>query len=82
MHWLNISNRCNTRPLPKPLQRLLFIHKSRKVFFSGLKGQYNLAQGKIEGGTNRNVALGKEFKRKTVRENSINKVNNSLWTEL
>ena len=48
----------------------------------GLKGQNNSAQGKVSGGTNRNVALGKECRGKTVRGNSMNKANNTLRTEL
>ena len=52
------------------------------IFFLGLKGQNNSAQGKIEGGTNRNVALGKGCRRKTVRGSSMKKVNNSFRTEL
>jgi len=58
---------------------LLFGNDLRKQ--NGLKGQLNLAQGKVEGGTNRNVAvrlssrrsLGKGCRRKTVRGNSMNK---------
>ena len=46
----------------------------------GLKGQNNSAQGKVSGGTNRNVALGKGYRGKTVRGNSMNKANNSLRT--
>jgi hypothetical protein len=48
----------------------------------GLKGQNNSAQGKVSGGTNRNVALGKGYRGKTVRGNSMNKANNSLRTKL
>jgi len=47
------------------LQMLLFIHEY------GLKGQYNSAQGKVSGGTIRNVALGKWETMKTVRGNTI-----------
>lgn len=48
----------------------------------GLKGQYNSAQGIVLGGTTRNAALGKGCSRKTVRVDSMSKVNNSFRTEL
>ena len=56
------------------------LYTTPNICFSGLKGQYNSAQGKVEGGTIRNVALGMGCGRKTVRVNSINNANNSLRT--
>jgi len=50
--------------------------------FSGLKGQYNSAQGKVEGGTIRNVALGKEYTTKSVRENMVLMAKSFFRTEL
>jgi hypothetical protein len=49
------------------------------MFFFGLKGQsagWRTAQGKVEGGTNRNDALGKGYRRKTVRVDSMIKAKN------
>ena len=46
---------------------LLFIHKLLVEYLLGLKGQNNLAQGIVSGGTIRNVALSKEYTTKSVR---------------
>jgi len=65
-----------------PLSReLLFIHKFKSDSFSGLKGLYIPAQGIVSGGTIRNAALGKRYKRKTVRAKMLNRKISLFRTE-
>ena len=69
---------CDAPPLSR---ELLFIHKSWPVFLHGLKGQNSLAQGKVEGGTNRNAAMGKGFRRKAVRAKMLTRTKSLFRTE-
>ncbi len=81
-YFINYSPRCPQAAFPPLFKKLLFIYKSKIECFSGLKCQYIIARGIVSGGKIRNAAPGKRCRRKTVREDSINKANNSFRTEL
>jgi len=76
-NWTSLNS-----PLALLFLKLLFIHKLELAFSPPCKGKICVAQGIVSGVTNRNAALGKGCRRKTVRVKMLFRTMSLSRTEL